>query len=60
MPANDYIITGNKIFIDDFHEREAQMEKCLMEVRETLSHREGFRNAGASGKGSVLNDVETA
>lgn len=60
MPANDYIITGNKIFIDDFHEREAQMEKCLMEAKETLSHREGFRNAGASGKGSVLNDVETA
>lgn len=60
MPANDYIITGNKKYIDDFHEREAQIEKCLMEARETLPRLEGLRNDGASGEGSVLNDMETA
>lgn len=59
MPANDYIVTGNKKYIDDF-KTAAKVVEDLIKTNETLLVLKGMQTPEGKEEAEILNAVETA
>lgn len=57
MPGNDYIITGNRKYFDDFRRQSAEMENCMRAMEGTETH--GIATTGVETHSNAsLQDLE--
>lgn len=59
MPANDYIITGDKKYIDEFQKLSMDLEKLLKEADNILSDIERLTQTAETEEREILKDIET-
>ena len=60
MPANDYLITGNRKYIDDFDAHSKRVEETLKKADELLGHLEAFGLLHLEKEVKSLKDIKTA
>ena len=60
MPANDYLITGDTKYIDDFNVSSKRVEEAFKKTDELLGHLEAFGLLYVEEERKTLKDVKTA
>ncbi len=60
MPGNDYIITGDKKYIDDFNVASRDVEDLIKKVEEILVHLKGMETPKVKEEMEIIKGVRTA